>query len=152
MVGAASHNEAGRAVTLTDVANRAGVSQPTASRVLNGSARKPAPGIVERVRQAADELGYTPNAQAQALGRSSTGLLGLVYDIADPYFSAVASGVHRATSDRNRQMLLAVSSRVRTGSCPASRRSSLTARRRSSWSGPGRTPPRRRGPPTGWPG
>jgi len=112
MVGAASQNGAGRAVTLTDVANRAGVSQPTASRVLNGSARKPAPGIVERVRQAADELGYTPNAQAQALARSSTGLLGLVvHDIADPYFSAVASGVQRATSDRNRQMLLAVSSR-----------------------------------------
>jgi LacI family transcriptional regulator len=29
-----------RAVTLGDVARRAGVSQPTASRVLNGSARQ----------------------------------------------------------------------------------------------------------------
>lgn len=101
-----------RPVTLTDVAVRAGVSQPTASRVLNGSARRSSPEIVERVRLAADELGYTPNAQAQALARASTGLLGLVvHDIADPYFSVVASGVQRAASARGRQMLLAVSSR-----------------------------------------
>jgi len=101
-----------RPVTLTDVAVRAGVSQPTASRVLNGSARRSSPDIVERVRRAADELGYTPNAQAQALARASTGLLGLVvHDIADPYFSMVASGVQRAASARGRQMLLAVSSR-----------------------------------------
>jgi len=107
-----NHNGSRRAVTLTDVAIMAGVSQPTASRVLNGSARKPAPEIVDRVRQAAAELGYTPNAQAQALARASTGLVGLVvHDIADPYFSGVASGVQRAASDRNRQMLLAVSSR-----------------------------------------
>jgi LacI family transcriptional regulator len=101
-----------RPVTLTDVARRAGVSQPTASRVLNGSARRSSPDIVERVRRAADELGYTPNAQAQALARASTGLLGLVvHDIADPYFAVVASGVQRAASAAGRQMLLAVSSR-----------------------------------------
>lgn len=95
------------AVTLTDVAARAGVSQPTASRVLNGSARKPAPHVVEAVRRAAEELGYVPNAQAQALARSTTGLLGLVvHDISDPYFSAIASGVQRAAAARDRQMML----------------------------------------------
>jgi len=101
-----------RAVTLTDVAVLAGVSQPTASRVLNGSARTPSPQIAERVRRAAEELGYTPNAQAQALARANTGLLGLVvHDIADPYFSAVVSGVQRAATGVDRQVLLAVSSR-----------------------------------------
>lgn len=95
------------AVTLTDVALRAGVSQPTASRVLNGSARKPAPAVVAAVRRAAEELGYVPNAQAQALARSTTGLLGLVvHDISDPYFSAIASGVQRAAAARDRQMML----------------------------------------------
>ena len=87
--------------------SRAGVSQPTASRVLNGSARKPAPHVVEAVRRAAEELGYVPNAQAQALARSTTGLLGLVvHDISDPYFSAIASGVQRAAAARDRQMML----------------------------------------------
>ena len=95
------------AVTLTDVAVRAGVSQPTASRVLNGSARKPAAHVVEAVRRAAQELGYVPNAQAQALARSTTGLLGLVvHDISDPYFSAIASGVQRAAAALDRQMML----------------------------------------------
>src|SRR4051812_35814830 len=95
------------AVTLSDVARRAGVSQPTASRVLNGSTRKPAAHVVEAVRKAAAELGYIPNAQAQALARSATGLLGLlVHDIADPYFSAIASGVQRAAAGQQRQVLL----------------------------------------------
>ncbi|MCK5754943.1 MAG: LacI family DNA-binding transcriptional regulator, partial [Mycobacterium sp.] len=75
------------AVRLQDVAARAGVSQATASRVLNGSTRIPGEGVADRVRAAARELGYKPNAQAQALARASTGLLGLiVHDIADPYF------------------------------------------------------------------
>ncbi len=94
-------------VTLTDVALRAGVSQPTASRVLNGSTRRPSPAVVEAVRRAADELGYISNAQAQALARSQTGLVGLVvHDIADPYFSAIAAGVQGEASQRDRQVLL----------------------------------------------
>jgi LacI family transcriptional regulator len=101
-----------RAVTLTDVAVRAGVSQPTASRVLNGSLRKPAQHIVDAVRKAADELGYSPNAQAQALARASTGLLGLVvHDVADPYFSAIVSGVQLAAAARQRQVMLSVTMR-----------------------------------------
>lgn len=100
------------AVTLRDVAQRAGVSQPTASRALNGSSRNPAPHIVEAVRRAADELGYIPNAQAQALVRSSTGLLGLVvHDIADPYFSAIAAGAQEATETQRHQMMLAATHR-----------------------------------------
>src|SRR4029077_11116551 len=100
------------AVTLTDVAARAGVSQPTASRVLNGSARKPAPQVVAAVRKAAEELGYVPNAQAQALARSTTGLIGLVVqDIADPYFSAIAAGIQHVTMVRHRQLMLAATLR-----------------------------------------
>lgn len=99
-------------VTLTDVARRAGVSQPTASRVLNGSARKPAQHVVDAVRQAAEDLGYIPNAQAQALVRSDTGLLGLVvHDIADPYFSAIAAGVQEAAEAQGRQTMLAATQR-----------------------------------------
>jgi LacI family transcriptional regulator len=101
-----------RGVTLTDVALRAGVSQPTASRVLNGSARRPSPAVVEAVRRAADELGYISNAQAQALARSQTGLIGLVvHDIADPYFSSIAAGVQGEASQRDRQVLLATTLR-----------------------------------------
>lgn len=95
-------------VKLTEVARLAGVSLATASRVLNGSSRTPAPIIAGRVRAAAEELGYVPNAQAQALARSTTGLVGLVvHDIADPYFSTIAHGVQQAALDSGHQVLLA---------------------------------------------
>lgn len=100
------------AVTLQDVALRAGVSQATASRVLNGSSRIPGEGVADRVRTAARELGYVPNAQAQALARASTGLLGLiVHDIADPYFSSIAHGVQAAARSARKQVLLASTDR-----------------------------------------
>ena len=99
-------------VTLDDVAALAGVSQPTASRVLNGSARTPSPAVVEAVRRAADELGYVSNAQAQALARSYSGLVGLVvHDLADPYFSSIASGAQREAAQWGRQMLVATTLR-----------------------------------------
>ncbi|WP_138443469.1 LacI family DNA-binding transcriptional regulator [Sinomonas susongensis] len=95
------------AVTLSEVARAAGVSPATASRVLNGSSRTPGPDIAERVRAAATSLGYIPNAQAQALARSSSGLLGLiVHDIADPYFSSIARGVQSAARELNKILLL----------------------------------------------
>ena len=80
----------------------------TASRVLNGSARTPAESIARRVREAAHELGYVANAQAQALARSATGLVGLVvHDIADPYFSSITRGAQRAAEGQRSQVLLA---------------------------------------------
>ena len=67
---------------------------------------------MKAVRKAADELGYVPNAHAQALTRSMTGLVGLVVqDIGDPYFSAIAAGVQHATMTHRRQMMLAATQR-----------------------------------------
>ncbi|MBW4093920.1 MAG: LacI family transcriptional regulator [Acidobacteria bacterium] len=96
------------ASTLAQVAQLAGVSPATASRVLNGSARIPGPEVAERVRSAANELGYVANAQAQSLARSSTGLIGLVvHDIADPYFSTLARGVQDYARGAGKMVLLA---------------------------------------------
>jgi LacI family transcriptional regulator len=99
-------------VTLQDVADRAGVSMATASRVLNGSVRTPRAEVAERVRQAALELGYVANASAQALVRASTMLIGLVvHDIADPYFSSIARGVQVSARRTAHQVLLATTDR-----------------------------------------
>ena len=95
------------AVRLSDVAKDAGVSLATASRVLNGSARVPGKEVAERVRAAADRLGYVPNAQAQALARSRSGLIGLVvHDIADPYFATIAREVQQQVFASQSQVLL----------------------------------------------
>ena len=90
----------GASVTLLDVARAAGVSLATASRALNGSTRKVRPDLQERVLAAADALHYSANAQAQAMARGRTNLVGLIVsDVGDPYFSTIAAGVIRAAED-----------------------------------------------------
>ncbi|MDN5899433.1 MAG: LacI family transcriptional regulator [Brachybacterium sp.] len=95
------------AVRLSDVAQDAGVSLATASRVLNGSSRIPGKAVAEKVQASAAKLGYVPNAQAQALARSRSGLIGLVvHDIADPYFATIAREVQQQVFASQSQVLL----------------------------------------------
>jgi LacI family transcriptional regulator len=87
-------------VTLLDVARAAGVSLATASRALNGSTRRVRPDLRDRVLEAADALQYSANAQAQAMARGHTNLVGLVIsDVGDPYFSSIAAGAIRAAEE-----------------------------------------------------
>jgi LacI family transcriptional regulator len=70
-----------RAVTMNDVAKRAGVSQTTVSFVINENNAAGIPDETrERVWKAVAELGYRPNAAAQSLRRSRTNLLGFITD------------------------------------------------------------------------
>lgn len=96
-------------VTLSDVAREAGVSLATASRAINGSANRTVrPELQERVLAAAARLGYSPDANAQAMARGRTTTLGLiVHDIADPYFSSIAAGVSAAAEDEGLMVTLA---------------------------------------------
>lgn len=99
-------------VTLMDVAARAGVSLATASRALNGSTRRVGDDLRERVLAAARSLNYAPNAQAQAMARGRTNVVGLVvHDIADPYFSSIAAGVMEAAEGQ--QVLVTLGSTLR---------------------------------------
>jgi LacI family transcriptional regulator len=90
-------------VTLADVARWAGVSVATASRALHGATgRTVNPELRARVRAAAAELNYSPNANAQAVVRGTTTTVGLVlHDIADPSAAALAAGVMAAAATRN---------------------------------------------------
>lgn len=82
------------AVNLRDVARRAGVSVPTASRVLSGSNYPVAEDLRTKVVEAARDLDYVPNAQAQALLSGDPRTVGvLVGTVDDPYFSEIVNGV-----------------------------------------------------------
>ncbi len=84
----------GGKVALADVAERAGVSLATASRVMSGAAYPVAAATRERVQQAASELAYAPNMIARALVRRMTRTIGVVIgDITDSYFAEIARGV-----------------------------------------------------------
>jgi LacI family transcriptional regulator len=84
-------------VTLQDVADRAGVSLTTASRVLNDGARRVGKQLADRVHKAAGELGYTANLQARAVATGQSTMIGVALrDISDPYFSSIAAGLIEA--------------------------------------------------------
>lgn len=70
-----------RAVTSKDVAELAGVSRTAVSLVLNGrAAGSISEENIERIRTAADQLGYQRNATAVNLRRRSTATIGIVTD------------------------------------------------------------------------
>ena len=64
-------------ITAEDVARKAGVSQPTVSRVFTPGARV-SPDKVKRVREAARELGYQPNTLARSLNTGRSHTIGIV--------------------------------------------------------------------------
>lgn len=71
-----------RAVTLSEVARRAGVSTTTASYIVNGRAREMriAADTEKRVREAVAKLGYRPNRVARDLRTSTSKTIGLLSD------------------------------------------------------------------------
>jgi LacI family transcriptional regulator len=74
------------AVSIRDVASRAGVSIATVSRAVN---RIPTvdPELARRVWRAIDEVGYLPNTQARALVSGRSRMLGLIVsEITNPFF------------------------------------------------------------------
>ncbi len=86
--------EPGGRVTLQDVADLAGVSLSTASRVVSEGPRRVGSQLISRVNRAVAELGYSANLQARAVATGQSNMVGVVvHDIADPYFSSIAAGL-----------------------------------------------------------
>jgi LacI family transcriptional regulator len=85
--------------TIHDVAQRAGVSPITVSRVINHSGYA-SRETRERVEAAIAELGYVPNRLASSLRSKRTNTLALVLtDVTNPFFTTVARGVEDTASD-----------------------------------------------------
>ena len=73
--------------TIQDVADRAGVTVTTVSRMLNGRVRV-SEKTRGRIEEAMRELGYRPNEMARSLAKKSTNLIGLIVPSARQYFFA----------------------------------------------------------------
>lgn len=87
----------GPPATLRAVAEAAGVSIATASRVLNGVPGKATPETVERVRMAAARLAYRPLAAARELRRGVGDLVALLApNLANPTMAAMAAAIETA--------------------------------------------------------
>jgi LacI family transcriptional regulator len=92
------------------VAQRAGVSLKTVSRVINEEPGV-APDTAMRVAEAIAELGFQRNDLARSLrqGRSSATLGLIIEDVANPFYSAIAQAVEAAARARGYMVI--------TGSC-----------------------------------
>lgn len=93
-------------VTLNQVAQRAGVSLASASRALNGESASQQ--TIDRVRAAALELSYIPDARAQSLKTGSTRQLTFaVADVGNQVYVQMMRAVEDAVRDLGYRVLIA---------------------------------------------
>lgn len=104
----------GRSITSYDVAKAAGVSQTTVSFVLNQVAEANISDETRRrVLAAAEELGYVPDAAAQALVRGRTQILGVVVTtLDDPFIGALVQAIESAAHDHGFVVILSSSNDI----------------------------------------
>lgn len=93
-------------VTIHDVAKSAKVSVATVSRVLNSH-----PSITDKTRQAVihaiQQLGYYPNANAQALASQNNDAIGVVVtDVTDAFFAILVKSVDQVATRHKRNILI----------------------------------------------
>ncbi len=99
-----------RNITLAEIAQTAGVSPATVSRVLNGDQRV-AQERIEKVNQAVRALGYSPNRAARALATGKTGLIATVIDsnlvvFSDPFWGVITTAISRRLQQSGLQAVL----------------------------------------------
>lgn len=94
--------------TINAVAQRAGVSVASVSRVMNGMPARPK--TEELVKAAIAELGYQPNSAARALKVRESDQICLSFaDIGNPAYVSMTRGVGRVLRDSKYRLLLASS-------------------------------------------
>ena len=91
--------------TLATVAKLANVSVASASRVLNGI--KTNPETLRRVREAADAVGYVPNAAARSLRSRRTRQIAFAMpDVSNPVYTAMVSSIARVARANGSRLIL----------------------------------------------
>ncbi|MFW5809433.1 MAG: LacI family DNA-binding transcriptional regulator [Halanaerobium sp.] len=94
-------------IDIYKIADEAGVSKSTVSRVINNKA-----GVKdstrEKVNRVIKDLNYKPNSSAKGLASKKTNTIGLVIsDITDPFFAMFVKGAERKAMEANYNIMLA---------------------------------------------
>lgn len=91
--------------TINDVADKAGVSKRTVSRVINKSEKVNAQTRA-RVEGVIRELGFSPNRQARGLAASRSYLLGLIYDVPTLFINDIQKGMLNVCEDAGYEVVV----------------------------------------------
>lgn len=98
--------------SLRHVAELAGVSVATASRVMSGSSHPVSETTRQRVLSAAEALSFQPNRLARALVTARSQTVGvIVHDISDPYFGEIVKGLEDGIHAEDYRLFVASSDR-----------------------------------------
>ncbi len=96
-------------VSIKDIAKAAGVSHSTVSRALSDSSLVNAE-TKARIQRLAQEMGYSPDAQARSLVMGRTLTIGVVVTtITDPFIAEIVQGVESTAHDHGYSVILASS-------------------------------------------
>src|SRR6266513_4441679 len=92
--------------SIKDVAEAAGVSTATVSRVLSNGLHV-RPEVRERVMATVERLGYRPNLVARSLRSQRSSTIGLIVsDISNPFFTAIGRAVEDTAHEQGYSVLL----------------------------------------------
>ena len=94
-------------ITLADIAEKAGVSKATVSRVLNNRPEGVGQATRARIQQIVEATGFQPSGVARGLATGKSRTVGLIIpDIANPYFPMLVRGVEMALSKAGYSLFL----------------------------------------------
>ncbi len=80
-------------ITISDIADQAGVSKATVSRVLNNRAEGVGPETRQRIQEILRETGFQPSGFARGLATGRSASVGVIIpDIVNPYYSLLVRG------------------------------------------------------------
>jgi LacI family transcriptional regulator len=95
-------------LNIREIAQKAGVSRSTVSRVIN-NLETVDPKLAKRVNAVIEEVGYRPNYQAQALARGRSHTVGLIVSElsgGNPFFSEIILHFERAAVEQGFEVLI----------------------------------------------
>jgi LacI family transcriptional regulator len=101
--------DVGRRTTIDDVARLAKVHKATVSRALNAQTQHQVnPDTIKKVKRAARQLGYVPNAMARGLRTNLSMTVGVIIpDLTNPFFPPIIRGIENYLQPRGYTALLA---------------------------------------------
>ena len=94
-------------LTIKDIANKAGVSITTVSKILNNKADDISDPTKKRVMQIVKKENFTLNSVARSLKTKKTHIMGLIIpDITNPFFPEIARGAEDAASELGYSLII----------------------------------------------